>query len=164
MKDRQKTVLRVVLWALVVLWMGVIFWFSAENAEESKHTSDEVIRSVLTVVDEEFPTLPAEEQEAKIEKWSFSARKLAHFSLFAGLGCLSFAAFSVDLPPRRAFPAALGLCVVRAVLDEVHQSFTPGRSCEVRDMAIDAAGAALGILFLFLLFSLVNRKKRSTTK
>ena len=164
MKDRRKTVSRVVLWALVVLWMGVIFWFSAEKAQDSDQTSGRVIRWLLSHFDSEFLSLSPEEQLLMIGDWSHVVSKLAHFCLFGMLGCLSFAAFSVDLPLRRAFPAALGLCVVRAVLDEVHQSFTPGRSCEVRDMAIDAAGAALGILFLFLLFSLVNRKKRSTTK
>ena len=86
-------------------------------------------------------------------------RKLAHFLIFAGLGFLSFAAFSVDLPPRKAFPAALGLGAARAVLDEVHQSFVPGRSCEFRDVCIDFAGVLLGAAFLLLIFSCIQRKK-----
>lgn len=158
MTTRRKIGLRIVLWAAVVAWMVFIFHFSAEKAEKSQKTSGEVVRCVLTVLDEEFPTLPAAEQEARIEKWSFPVRKLAHFCLFAMLGSLCFAAFSVDLPPRRAFPASLGLGAARAVLDEVHQSFVPGRSCELRDMGIDFAGVLLGAAFLLLILLCIKRR------
>ena len=161
MTDRRKTWLRIVLWLLVALWMVLIFHFSAEKAEESQQTFGEVIRTVLTVLDKEFPTLPAEEQEAKIAEWSFSVRKLAHFTLFAGLGFLCFAAFSVDLPPRQAFPAALALGSARAILDEVHQLFVPGRSCEFRDMCIDFAGVLLGAAFLLLIFRLFAKHHKN---
>jgi 2-dehydropantoate 2-reductase len=67
--------------------------------------------------------------------------------------------FSVNLPLRRAFPAALGLGTARGVLDEVQQAFVPGRSCEFRDMCIDAAGVLLGAAFLLLILHLIQRKK-----
>ena len=35
-----------------------------------------------------------------------------------------------------------------AVTDELHQRFVPERSCEPRDMCIDAAGVALGALIM----------------
>lgn len=159
MKNRYKTWLRIVLWAMVIVCMGVIFKFSAEDAAKSSKTSGEVTRYVLTVVDQEFPKLPPKEQDAKVAEWSFSIRKAAHFCIFAGLGFLCFAAFSVDLSPRRAFPAALVLGAVRAVLDEVHQSFVSGRSCEVRDMCIDFAGVLLGASFLLLILWLVKKRK-----
>ena len=103
--------------------------------------------------------MPLEEQRLRKEAWSFVVRKLAHFSLLAGMGVLAFAAFSVDLPLRRAFPAALGLGTARSVLDEVQQAFVPGRSCEFRDMCIDAAGVLLGAAFLLLILHLIQRKK-----
>ncbi|HKY33686.1 MAG TPA: VanZ family protein, partial [Candidatus Polarisedimenticolia bacterium] len=58
------------------------------------------------------------------------------------------------LVTRAAAPAGrvgLGLassvaaaCVLFGVLDEVHQSFVPGRSATSRDVLYDAAGAAAG--------------------
>ena len=159
MAARRKTWLRIVLWALVVAWMGVIFWFSAEKAPDSEQTSGHIVRWLLTHFDKSFLSLSPEEQLLTMEAWSFAVRKLAHFCIFAGLGFLCFAAFSVDLPPRRAFPAALILGAARAVLDEVHQSFVPGRSCELRDMGIDFAGVILGAAFLLLILSLIQRKK-----
>lgn len=159
MTNRRKAWLRIVLWALVVAWMCVIFFFSAEKAAKSQQTSGRVIRTVLTVLDDEFVTLPAKKQKVKIEHWSFSVRKLAHFGIFTVLGLLSYAAFSVDLPPRRAFSAALVLGAVRAILDEVHQAFVPGRSCELRDMCIDFVGVLLGAAFVLLISLLIQHRK-----
>jgi len=50
------------------------------------------------------------------------------------------------LPVRRLSPwsAALLLCAVWAVADEIHQGFVPGRSTEALDAVADFAGAALG--------------------
>lgn len=159
MEQRRKKRLRIVLWLLAALWMSVIFAFSAQNAEDSERASDGVIRWLLTCFDKEFPVQSPEAQQLRTENWSFLVRKLAHFCVFAVLGCLTFAAFSVDLPPGRAFPAATGLGVVRAVLDEAHQSFVPGRSCELRDIGIDAAGVFLGAAFLLFVITRMQRKK-----
>ncbi len=160
MAARRKIWLRAALWTAVVLWMGVIFFLSAQTAGDSSRTSGGVIRWLLTRLDGRFSGLPLEEQLLRIEAWSFAVRKLAHLALFALLGMGAFAAFSVDMPQRRAFPAALSLGAVRGVLDEVHQSFVPGRSCELRDMGIDFAGVLLGAAFLWLVLRIVRRKKR----
>ena len=159
MERRRKTWLRIMLWALAVAWMVVIFRFSAEKAVDSDQTSGRVIRWLLTRFDSGFLSLSPEEQLMRMESWSFAVRKLAHFCLFAMLGFLCFAAFSVDLPPRRAFPAALILGAARAILDEVHQSFVPGRSCEFRDMCIDFAGVLLGAAFLLLILLSIKHQK-----
>ena len=37
-----------------------------------------------------------------------------------------------------------------AVTDEFHQLFVAGRSCEVRDMCIDAAGVLCGVMVVWL--------------
>lgn len=157
--DRRKTWLRVLFWALVAAWMAVIFAFSAQAADDSNQTSNGVIRWLLTHFNRSFSSLSLEEQVLSIEAWSFVVRKLAHCAVFAVLGCLAFAAFSVELPPRRAFPAALLLGGGCGILDEVHQSFVPGRSCELRDMCIDFAGALLGAAFLLLILYWIQRKK-----
>jgi len=42
---------------------------------------------------------------------------------------------------------AMAVCTVFGILDELHQSFVPGRDCNAGDMLADIAGSALGILF-----------------
>ncbi len=70
--------------------------------------------------------------------WDLVLRKLAHVAEYAVLGLLLARAVP-ELP-------ALGLGVLYAVSDEVHQSFVEGRRGAPEDVAIDAVGVLLGIL------------------
>jgi VanZ family protein len=70
--------------------------------------------------------------------WDLVLRKLAHAAEFAVLGALL--ARATD---RAGLALVLG--VLYAVSDEVHQSFVPGRLGSPVDVAIDAAGVAVGV-------------------
>jgi VanZ family protein len=63
--------------------------------------------------------------------------KLAHFLAYALLGFL----LARGLDGRRA---AFGIASLYGLLDEFHQSFTPGREVSLGDFLADALGAALG--------------------
>ena len=47
---------------------------------------------------------------------------------------------------------AWGIGTLYAVSDEIHQVFIDGRSCELRDIAIDAGGVLLGVLIIHLIW------------
>ena len=160
MRVRRKNWLRWLLWLLILLWMAAAFVLSAQNADGSNQTSDRVIRWLLERFDKGFLTLSVKEQLLRMGEWSFAVRKLAHFVLYAALGSLAYGAFSLGERPRRPFPASLGLGALLAVLDEFHQSFVPGRSCEFRDMSIDMAGVLLGAVVLLLIQWLIDRRKK----
>jgi VanZ family protein len=70
--------------------------------------------------------------------WDLVLRKIAHAAEFAVL-----AALLVRATGRTGLSFALG--VLYAVSDEIHQSFVPGRLGSPLDVAIDAAGVAVGI-------------------
>lgn len=89
--------------------------------------------------------------------------KLAHLMVYAGLGVL----FLIPLADARlsrvtvkAAAIAVLLSVLYGVFDEVHQSFTPGRSPDVRDLFADALGAALGVAFMLLVGAIAARWRR----
>lgn len=70
--------------------------------------------------------------------WDLVLRKLAHATEYAVLGALLLRA--------TARPGlALGLGVLYAVSDEVHQVFVQGRHGSPIDVAIDAVGVAVGV-------------------
>jgi VanZ family protein len=71
--------------------------------------------------------------------WDLVLRKLAHAAEYALLGALLVRACG-----RTGL--ALTLAVAYAASDEVHQTFVEGRVGAVHDVAIDAVGAAIGIL------------------
>ena len=74
-------------------------------------------------------------------------RKLAHFTEFACLGAC-FLWRSKMLSKKLWVPFAASILV--ACIDETIQLFVPDRGPAVRDVAIDGAGAACGILALLL--------------
>ena len=72
--------------------------------------------------------------------WDLVLRKLAHAAEFAILGVLLLRALD------HAW-AAFWLGVAYAVTDEIHQAFVPGRLGSPLDVAVDAAGVAVGVAF-----------------
>ena len=70
--------------------------------------------------------------------WDLVLRKLAHIVEYAVLGFLLARAVP-ELP-------ALGLGVLYAASDELHQSFVDGRRGAPEDVAVDAVGVLVGVL------------------
>ncbi|MCA1581162.1 MAG: VanZ family protein [Acidobacteria bacterium] len=88
------------------------------------------------------PSIPIAERIPNIDK-------VVHLCLYAGEGLLIYLA--VRWPGRAGFSLARVLAVAGAmavfgILDEIHQTWIPGRSCEVGDVAADVGGAATGAL------------------
>lgn len=72
------------------------------------------------------------------------SRKMAHLIEYGFLAFLTAQALRAGNRPRRVvLGGALLFCVLYAASDEFHQSFVPGRYAKVRDVALDALGAAL---------------------
>jgi len=67
-----------------------------------------------------------------------------HVFAFGTLGLLLLAAFAQ--PARIGFRhgvAAVVVATLYGIVDELHQRYTPGRTCSVADMLADGSGAAL---------------------
>ena len=159
----------VLLWAAVLVLMTVIFIFSAQPADESSETSSPFVDVYMRLFHPDLDSLSPEEQFVLRESASFTVRKAAHLSIYTLLGLLLTAAVSSTFPAggykRLWLPFLLG--ALWAVSDEIHQSLVPGRSCELRDMAIDSAGVLLGVLFftacarLIIFFRAKRRSRKS---
>lgn len=79
--------------------------------------------------------------------------KVAHGLAFAGLATLVWVAVNGRLLRRPAIGGAvlvIGLCAGYAAVDEVHQSFVPGRVASVGDVMADTAGALLVVAALWI--------------
>jgi len=92
-------------------------------------------------------------------------RKTAHFVEFGILGMLYVAGLGVFEKIKgyhsKRFFIALGLSVVYAITDEVHQLFVYGRAGSVVDVLIDSLGAGLFSLVLILI---IYKKSNRTLK
>lgn len=78
-------------------------------------------------------------------------RKLAHFSEFCLLGVLLSWWLGMRLKTLRScvFPALIAGILI-ACVDETIQRFAAGRNPSMKDVGIDTAGLAVGILLLWL--------------
>ena len=147
---QQEKIKTSICWILTVICMGVIFWFSSRTAEQSSEQSGVLLEWLIKYFGDNFFT-------------TFIVRKLAHFLEFTGL-CVLFN-LALFQTKRKLMPISSIICTsVYAITDEIHQLYVPGRSCELRDWAIDSAGAicgSIGFLLLYCIIKGIVKKKNS---
>ena len=157
---KRTTVFLILSWTAVFLWMALIFSFSAQPSDESSAVSSPFVRAYLFLFHPEYEDLSPGDRFELEENASFLVRKTAHFSIYTVLGALLFSAVSRTLPAAKLrIPLAFLTGALYAVSDEFHQSFVPGRSCEIRDMTIDSAGVLLGVLLCAGAAVLIRRRR-----
>jgi len=83
---------------------------------------------------------------------------LAYFVLAAALG-LWFSRESWQIRRPRAFIISLLIASAYGIIDEVHQSFVPGRNASIWDWFADTLGAVLGAVALMLLTRIMYRNR-----
>jgi len=107
-------------WLLVIAWMAVIFAFSSQA--NSGEMTEEVLGDINVPV-----------------------RKCAHMFEYAVLFWLTRWSAITIRRPAWIVPGMLAfvICLLYAGTDEWHQSFVPGRSGQVQDVAVDMAGSLI---------------------
>jgi VanZ family protein len=138
-------------WVPALLWLAVIAWESTPLA------SSENTRQLLVVVVRFFdPHITL----AQLQLLNAAGRKIGHFLGYGILSLLMLRAWWTTLMLARSAPRlpswtvmvqswsaratviALLSAVVVAGLDEWHQTFLPGRTGTIRDVALDSMAAA----------------------
>ena len=89
------------------------------------------------------------------------ADKIVHFICFGGLAF--WVAFGCNISGFRLKEIILPSFIVSfyGIIDEIHQSFTPGRSSTVSDWIADTLGAILGSFAFFLLIKVLKNRKNN---
>jgi VanZ family protein len=122
LKSKASRLNGLVWWAAVILWMALIWVLSSIPDLQSGLKQD------------------------------FLLRKLAHATEFGVLTLLVWRALPSVL---RRVSVRIGVAAVVALgyaaLDELHQSFVPGRHGALKDVAIDATGIVLSVLLVLAL-------------
>lgn len=144
---------KIVFIIITIAWVAVIFSFSLQSGDVSGNLSE----SLLVKISKFFiPSISA--NPAQLEVWHFLFRKCAHFGEYFILGTLGMITLlQMNLHYRSVF--SIGFCVLIASLDETLQLFVAGRAGSLRDVFIDSAGAAAGIIAVVFCVWFINRKK-----
>lgn len=130
------------LWRFVplILWTFVIFYSSTGNASMAK--TSRFLRPLLELL---FSS------EETIYFANFIIRKIAHLSYYALLAALAVFAFigsPFEWLRKNWFWASLGLVLIIATIDEIHQSFEPSRVGSASDVLLDCIGGLVALLLI----------------
>lgn len=150
-----------VSWSLLLIWMIIIFILSAQTADESSSTSGSLLSFILKLTYPGYKLMDPSEQFVVLETYQHIIRKSAHFMVFGVLGILAVNAYKSIHIRNNSLVIILSLatCVGYAVLDEIHQIFVPGRSCEIMDIVLDSCGSFIFITLTIFIFYLFENKK-----
>lgn len=147
-------------WLAVAAWYGLIFLFSAQTGEASGQLSDQLAFDLLRW-DVDDPWSLSQVQYVLFQLVTFLLRKAAHMGVFFVLTALLLRALRDLIPSvKRRTAVAVGLCGVLAALDELHQYFVPGRSCQLQDVVIDLLGGVVCVVGYLLLRYIRRRQQR----
>ena len=136
--------------------MAFIFLQSALPADLSSQESGVIVDLIMRFLES---ILPVGREEVV-----FAVRKGAHFTEYLILGAVLAQAVKEWNSESKVSAAGGALTAwligtAYAVTDEFHQSFVPGRSCELRDVVIDSCGVLTGVLLATLVGWIRARRK-----
>jgi VanZ family protein len=133
--------LRFLISLLPIIIAVAIFLFSAQPADESTATSNEVIDAVVRELVKVKPNI----DEAKMsELLVLPVRKLAHMTEFTALYCsLLLAFYAWQLHGKKLALLSFLITFLYACSDELHQLFIPGRASRFTDVCIDCTVALI---------------------
>ncbi|NLT50987.1 MAG: VanZ family protein [Ignavibacteria bacterium] len=91
--------------------------------------------------------------------------KFKHFAAYFILTIMLSIAFSLQekllFIKKHVILSSLFVASSYGVIDEIHQSFIPGRSCDLYDWIADFIGAVLGVVTYNCLFKRLKKKQSS---
>lgn len=132
--------------------MLVIFAFSAQSGAESSGASSGLVEFLLGKPDADFAAFMLSGGISPYASFEHILRKCAHFLEYASLGfCFAKSAYLHTDDTVQVISFALLFCTLYAASDELHQLFTPNRSCSLADVLIDVSGIISGIFTAALL-------------
>lgn len=146
---------KLIAWVAVASWMSIIFILSHQPASVSSGLSSGITEFLLGIIADWFPG-----SDSRVEEFHTLVRKYAHFIAYFILGVLLVNALGRwgELKGQ-VLISAFAISVLYAASDEFHQLFIAGRSGEVRDVLIDSAGAATGIVICWAGSLFVQKRK-----
>ncbi len=128
--------------------MAALYLFSSQEADATNAVSYRFCRFAARMIYVKYEEYDAATQEMLWRGLNIFIRKAAHFSLYAAMGFLGY----LWLRRKQHNISTVLSCVfLFAALDELHQTFVPGRTGLVSDILLDCLGAACGIFVAYLL-------------
>ncbi|PAV31005.1 VanZ family protein [Virgibacillus profundi] len=151
---------RFLYWLLPLTWMGVIF-YSSSTPYEKQNIKPLLFETIDLSFLEPFlswisftyhHSVVSIETHGVAGFIEFFIRKGAHVGVFFVLLCLFYIALkkTAGILFRTTLFISFFLTAAYAILDEIHQGFTPNRTPYIGDVLLDSVGGLLAAGFLFV--------------
>ena len=135
----KKNMIRTILIVLLIGTACVIFVFSSQNGQKSTGISRAVTQKVTQNV-KQIQNLEPQEKEVTLLKIEAVIRKLAHFLIYMVMGILLMSFMKLtSIKEKNKILFSISIGTIYAILDEIHQIFTPERTARILDVAIDTS-------------------------
>lgn len=141
MKDKR--IKKIILWTIVIAYTLWIFHNSAQTGKVSANLSHTLSYRIYDHL-QFLHFMP-------FKLFHTLIRKLAHFSEYTLLGILVSTISSHTIQEHQQKLVIILWMILVPMIDEGIQSFTPGRSAQLRDCIIDMCGYGSGLLITYLL-------------
>lgn len=159
--DKKRIIIKWVFFALAIGFSLFLIINGAIKGEASKAESDVISQAEADIINTISPgTITPEE----FPNFAFINRKVVgHFLAFAVdavFATISTYYFLLDKKWYKhyfVFGISLGFGFVVALISELLQIFTPGRTGSFVDVGIDMGGYALGLLIIFLILFFIKK-------
>lgn len=143
--QHNRRILRLILWALIVALLISIYLLSNQPASSSAKLSKGIAEQTIHIYEKLTGT------DITIKQWNHKLRKAAHFSLYSVLGMLVMTLCLISrIRLKRSIVITMGVGVLYASSDEIHQLFVIGRGASIGDVGIDSLGVILGITIIWI--------------
>ena len=157
-------ILRTIFILLLLCTFFIIFGFSSQDGETSGGISRNITNKILQLSNQ-YKNMEQEEKEQIADRTEKIIRKIAHFSIYTLVGLLLMGLLSTyKIKENWRMILSIVLGMIYAVSDEIHQSFTPGRSPKITDIYIDTLGVILGVLLVLLVIKIYEKYYKNITK
>ena len=157
MQEMKTHVFRVIMTVLLICTLFTIFRFSSQNGTQSKGISTKVTEFILSF-SQKYQKADTKEKTQIRNRTNAIIRKVAHFSIYTLLGFLLMGLMTkTKIKEKWRILITVGLGIIYAILDEFHQSFSPGRTPKITDVYIDTLGIILGVLLILLITKIYKK-------
>lgn len=154
-------IVRTIIMILLLGTFFIIFGFSSQDGQESGNLSSKITRFMIE-------RLMIQNRELILKRAESVIRKIAHFLIYALVGFLLMALMSTySVKENKRILISLGVGILYATSDEIHQAFVPGRSPQITDVVLDSIGVLVGIiLFLIIIqiYKIIKIKRENIAK
>lgn len=142
--------------------------YSKSNSNNSLENNNLILEvdNIDFITEEDKEIKNSEEKSEKIvskriQKWQKLTRKIAHYTIYAVGGIIIYCMIVAYAENRKITIKKILLTTIigifYAVLDEIHQFFSDGRSPQIFDVIVDTFGIITGIIIAIIAFLILNR-------